>query len=428
MSTIRSLIEESKDGEWGKEEYSEGLVKSRIIRGTDFDDVRTGNIENAPIRYIPQHKVDYKQLQANDLLLEVAGGSKNTPTGRSLLITDELVQQSDLPLLCASFCRFIRIKPTEADPEYIFWLLQYLYHSKLLMPYHTQHTGVARFQWTIFADTHELILPSPSNQHKIASVLSAYDDLIEANTRRIQALEESSQALYREWFVEFRFPGHEHVGLVESELGMIPQDWKVVDLENLTTKIGSGATPRGGKNSYKPHGISLIRSLNIYDFSFSEDQLAFIDEEQAKLLSNVEIEQYDVLLNITGASVARCCMTPSYLLPARVNQHVSIIRADKVNLNPMYLLYTINSEYNKQRLLILAQGGATREALTKSTIQSFKIILPPIDLQERFEEQFNDSAMRDNLNQQIRALREARDGLLPRLVSGEVDVSEVDVR
>jgi len=98
----------------------------------------------------------------------------------------------------------------------------------------------------------------------------------------------------------------------------------MVALKEITKKIGSGATPTGGKNSYKKEGISLIRSLNVYDFFFDYDDLAFIDDKQAAGLANVTVEQDDILLNITGASVARCCMVPDNVLPARVNQHVSM--------------------------------------------------------------------------------------------------------
>lgn len=154
-------------------------------------------------------------------------------------------------------------------------------------------------------------------------------------------------------------------------------------LEELTTKIGSGATPRGGKNSYKESGISLIRSLNIYDLEFDIDGLAFIDEEQAEKLSNVEVEEDDVLINITGASVARCCKVPSNILPARVNQHVSILRPKKHKLNPAFLQYLLVSPHYKYKLLAYAQGGATREALTKDGLEEFEIYLPPLETQEK---------------------------------------------
>jgi type I restriction enzyme, S subunit len=157
----------------------------------------------------------------------------------------------------------------------------------------------------------------------------------------------------------------------------------MVALKEITKKIGSGATPTGGKNSYKKEGISLIRSLNVYDFFFDYDDLAFIDDKQAAGLANVTVEQDDILLNITGASVARCCMVPDNVLPARVNQHVSIIRINKNKGNPYFVLYSLNSYSNKQRLLSIAQGGATREALTKEKIEQFVINLPPLLSQQK---------------------------------------------
>ena len=134
-----------------------------------------------------------------------------------------------------------------------------------------------------------------------------------------------------------------------------------VKLADITLKIGSGATPKGGKESYQGSGITLIRSLNVYDFNFEYKDLAFINDQQAKELANVSICKNDVLLNITGASVARCCIVPNHLIPARVNQHVAIIRVNEKLANPFYILYCINSPYYKHRLLSLAQSGATRE-------------------------------------------------------------------
>jgi len=159
--------------------------------------------------------------------------------------------------------------------------------------------------------------------------------------------------------------------------------WPLVKLRRITSKIGSGATPKGGKESYKEGGITLIRSLNVYDFEFDYEGLAFIDEEQAKQLANVEVCAEDILLNITGASVARCCMVPKRILPARVNQHVSIVRIDRVLADPSYVLYCLNSPRYKQHLLTIAQGGATREALTKEKIGNFEIPLPRIQEQRK---------------------------------------------
>jgi type I restriction enzyme S subunit len=271
-------------------------------------------------------------------------------------------------------------------------------------------------------------LPPEEHQRKIASILSAYDDQIENNTRRIAILEEMAQRIYKEWFVNFRFPGHENAKFVDSPLGKIPEGWKVVSLKHITSKIGSGSTPRGGKEVYKTSGISLIRSLNIYDNQFEQEDLAYINEEQAAELDNVTIERRDILLNITGASVARCCMVPSYLLPARVNQHVAIIRVDPDLADPFFVVNSINSERHKRQILTLAQGGATREALTKETISNYEIVLPKRNVYIQYGIMVADLfEQREVLQKKNRNLRTTRDLLLPKLISGRLDVEDLGI-
>ncbi len=159
-------------------------------------------------------------------------------------------------------------------------------------------------------------------------------------------------------------------------------DANQVTLKSITSKIGSGATPRGGESSYKESGISLIRSQNIYDYGMLEDGLAFIDDEQAKKLKNVIVEKDDVLFNITGASVCRCCIVEEKYLPARVNQHVAIIRATKKVL-PNYLHQILVSPRIKLQLLNIAKGATSREAITKQQLEDFKIPLPSIEEQKK---------------------------------------------
>lgn len=153
--------------------------------------------------------------------------------------------------------------------------------------------------------------------------------------------------------------------------------WVKNRLKSITTKIGSGATPRGGQESYKSQGISLIRSLNVHDLGFRYPKLAHLDDAQADELSNVEVLRRDVLLNITGASVARCCVVPEDVLPARVNQHVSIIRPIADRLDADFLHYLLISDpYKKQLLQTGEEGGSTRQAITKAQIQVFVVEYP----------------------------------------------------
>lgn len=150
-------------------------------------------------------------------------------------------------------------------------------------------------------------------------------------------------------------------------------------LGDVCIKIGSGATPRGGKDAYKIYGTPLIRSQNVLDFSFSKAGLAFIDSIQAKALDNVTVHDNDVLINITGDSVARVCMVPADYVPARVNQHVAIVRTNSQLADSHYILYHL--QFLKSHLLSLASSGATRNALTKQMIENLEINLPPLSEQ-----------------------------------------------
>ncbi|QUM87426.1 restriction endonuclease subunit S [Moritella sp. 36] len=271
-------------------------------------------------------------------------------------------------------------------------------------------------------------LPEFKEQVAIAKYLENYDNLIENNNRRIAILEEMAQSLYHEWFVKFRYPSHAknvdangNKELIDSPLGQIPEGWNVRELNEFCSKIGSGATPRGGKAAYKKEGIPLIRSMNIYDSTLITKDLAFIDDEQAARLKNVIVEPNDVLLNITGASVARCSIIPSAYTPARVNQHVAIIRFDTDILSAEYLLYTLISKNGKARLLLIAQGGATREALTKADIEKFKIVVPPLEIVKKFNLLAQALVkQKEVLFLKNENLKKQRDMLLPKLIFGEI--------
>jgi type I restriction enzyme S subunit len=155
-------------------------------------------------------------------------------------------------------------------------------------------------------------------------------------------------------------------------------EWKTVQLRDACIKIGSGATPTGGKEAYRGGATALIRSQNIYNDGFHRDGLAYIDDDQSAELRNVEVKSNDVLLNITGDSVARCCLVASDVLPARVNQHVAIIRPKPDSLDARFLRYVLVSHEYQQRLLALASAGATRPALTKMMIEELSIPSPPL--------------------------------------------------
>jgi type I restriction enzyme S subunit len=154
-------------------------------------------------------------------------------------------------------------------------------------------------------------------------------------------------------------------------------EWTPIRLGDVCTKIGSGATPRGGSEVYLERGpFALIRSQNVYNDGFHRDGLAYIDEKHAAELEGVEVTRNDVLLNITGDSVARACQVDPGVVPARVNQHVAIIRPDAERLDPRFLRYVLVSPRMQARLLSWAGAGGTRNALTKAMIESLEVLAP----------------------------------------------------
>ncbi|MCY4301237.1 MAG: restriction endonuclease subunit S [Aestuariivita sp.] len=160
-------------------------------------------------------------------------------------------------------------------------------------------------------------------------------------------------------------------------------NWGNEKLGKLCDKIGSGITPRGGASVYIDRGVGLIRSQNVYNSRFSTNGLVCITDKVANRMSNVTVKADDILLNITGDSVARSCKVPVAILPARVNQHVAIIRTIPVKLSPSFLGHFLVSPKMQNIMLSLAGSGGTRKALTKGMIENFDIPLPDLPTQER---------------------------------------------
>lgn len=253
----------------------------------------------------------------------------------------------------------VEIDQSEADKKYLFHLLDW---DKERIK-EEQGAGTTMVHVTKGA-MEKRVLPFPPlpEQKRIVAILDkAFAAIDEAKAKTEQNLKNA-----RELFDSY-------LQQVFSERG---EGWKTSELKSITTKIGSGATPKGGKSAYKKEGISLIRSMNVHDRLFVEKDLAFIDNLQAEKLSNVVIEKDDVLLNITGASVARSCIAPEKYLPARVNQHVAIIRLNQKELLPKFLNYGLTSKYYKNQLLGIGEAGSTRQAITKAQIESFQFNYP----------------------------------------------------
>ena len=239
---------------------------------------------------------------------------------------------------------------------------KYLYYAVKSSHLEKYYTG-ATIPHIYFKDyqNEPIILYGKDEQIHVVSILEKVEKIIEIRKQELKQLEELIKSRFIEMFGD----------PISNNFG-----WKQSLLCEVTSKIGSGATPRGGKESYQAEGITLIRSMNVHDGRFEYKDLAHITDEQAMQLNNVIVEEGDVFINITGASVARSCIVPSNILPARVNQHVAIIRCIRGCLHPVFANNMFLNDRFKRRLLDIGDsGGATRQAITKQQLENKKALM-----------------------------------------------------
>lgn len=249
---LQDLLTFTRDGEWGKGEAAHDLVKMAVIRGTDFSAVRHGDVSSVPIRYIPKKAANRKTLRPGDILIETAGGTKDQPTGRTVYLDHRVFDALGMPVTCASFARFLRVNSEMVDPRYLFWYLQSIYATGEMFPYHIQHTGVARFQYTDFAAQWRVPVPDKGRQQAIAEILGSLDDKIELNRRMNETLEAMAQAIFRDWFVDFGPTRRKIDGAtdpVEIMGGLVADPDRARELADLfPARIGDDGLPEGWIN------------------------------------------------------------------------------------------------------------------------------------------------------------------------------------
>ena len=270
-------------------------------------------------------------------------------------------------------------------------------------------------------DTLELKIHNLPTQYKIAAVLSAYDDLIENNTRRIQILEEMARTIYREWFVEFRFPGHEGVEMVESKLGLIPQGWKVVRLSDLV-KTQYGYTESATENEVGP---KFVRGTDINKTSYIDwNTVPFCPIEPEKHVK-YQLHIGDILV-IRMADPGKVAIIEKEI-DAVFASYLIRLKPISNRLSPYYLFYTL-LDRRYQNYIYGASTGTTRKSASAGVVTDFDFIVPTNELKNHFEGVIG--VLRKTLNNLLEKnanLRQTRDLLLPKLISGEFDVSELDI-
>lgn len=319
-----------------------------------------GNFIPNKMTYISEEcneRMKRSQLKKNDILFSIAGAIERVA----------IVSEDMLPANINQALAIVRIKRNDVFIPYIKLILA---SNIVKEQYEKQKQGVAQLNLSL-KNIGDLRVPicSMGEQIKYVYLFENIQKVVCWQKAQLKSYDELLKSRFVEMF------GNPVLNSLK---------WKQKPLSLLTTKIGSGATPKGGKESYVTEGITLIRSMNVHNGCFEYKDLAYISAAQAAKLDNVIVEKEDILFNITGASVARCCVVPDEILPARVNQHVCIIRCNN-SISPRFFNYLLIDDNYQELLWSIAGSGATREAITKQQVENLSIIVPPKELQDEFE-------------------------------------------
>ena len=303
--------------------------------------------------------------------------------------------------------------------------LGFLYHLFNTPPVRNQIQATAtgsKVRHTAPKRIEDVVAPLPplSTQRKIAAILRSYDDLIENNNRRIKILEEMAQRIYREWFVDFRYPGHEDVPLVQSDLGPIPKEWNVYPLSYATESVTRGVSP---KYSEESPGL-VINQKCIRDGRLNLD----LGRCHQTVVPIAKVLQHgDVLVNSTGVGtlgrVAQVLFEPRDLT---VDSHVTIVRPAPETVTADFLGLAMLAR--QADIAAMGVGSTGQTELNRRVLAELPLLVAPMQLQERFTALVGPLRILPVTLAMITAnLQAARDFLLRRLISGEINVDDLEV-
>ena len=323
---------------------------------------------------------------------------------------------------CIKNTIYIKTAAPNADPRFIF----YATSDPDMWP----KRGAAQpFISQTDAQNVEIELPPLAMQRRIASILSAYDELMENCERRIRVLEQTARVLYREWFVEFRFFCHEKVPRIDSALGPIPKSWEVRTLNEVVDDIVDyrGKTPAKLDGNWSNEGVLALSALNVKGGRLVNlEKSRRVNEELYSRWMKNPLRSGDILMTSEAplGELFFCWKQQRFCL----SQRLFSLRANSRIIAPIILYLFMESEQTQQELRSRA-SGATVSGIRQSELRNVPVLVPPRSVQGRAEPILRKLAdLKGTLDESLAKLRDMRDLLLPRLLSGQValDVSAIE--
>lgn len=397
---IGNAITYSRSGGWGKERPFESSVRVAIIRGADFPAVVAGDCKGLPIRYEKQSKVESVSLQCGDIVLENSGGTSTRPTGRTILVTQQLLDAYDCPVIPASFCRLLRFGCDFNDTFAYYWL-QEMYKAGRTWSYQNRSTGLSNFQYQTFA-THEMIpLLGIDEQRTIASILFALDRGIVLNNRTNGYLLQLTKLQLKDYLSQ-------------------AVDTPLVSVGDYVGSMSNGATPSRKNAAFWDDGnIPWVKTGEV------NNGLILKTEEHVTRLAlektSIKLLPVDtVIMALYGSGTAG--RLGILQIEATTNQACTAMVC-KSSIEAFYLFVTLEGMY---RQIDNMTRGSVQQNLSKDLVAEIQIPRIPRQVLEEMGLAEYYAQIAVNMRESD-GLASIRDALLPKLMSGEIDVSQIDL-
>lgn len=404
-------------GAWSQDEYAQAGIP--VVRVTDCQD---GTIDLTECKYLPMNsfgKYQKHKLHYQDLVIATVGSHPTQPgsvVGRATIVP----KHAEGSLLNQNA---VCIRPIDTSLDKMY--LGYVGRSQVFRDYIIScargSANQVRMSISLLKQL-PLLVPNIEIQRKIAAILSAYDDLIENNNRRIKILEEMARLIYREWFVNFRFPGHEQVNMINSPLGKIPEEWNTQPIGEVVDTLGGG-TPSTKVSDYwddgdiqwfTPSDLTKAKSMFIHDSEKKISKLGFEKSSARKFPPFSVMMTSRATIGVTSINTSEACTNQGF-----------ITSIPNGRLSAFHIYFWISDNLD---LIKSIASGATYKEINRTEFRSLIIVVPDLTTARKF------SGITAPIGEEIstllkknRNLSETRDLLLPKLISGELDVSEMDI-
>ena len=423
VSEVVDSVFEYRPIGYGASVFSGFAFKSSDLKGEGIPVIKIGNIQNRVVDYsntqfFPEEKVTSRHekyfLSDGDVLIAMTGQGSVGRVGKIRILDSKKI------LLNQRVGKFA-VDNINLDNNYLYYIISSPLYESILF-----NAGTGSGQPNLSPQdilSVEIPYPDIKEQKAIAATLSVLDDMIELNNQINKTLEEMAQAIFKSWFVDFEpFKNGE---FEESELGLIPKGWKIVELEEICS-IQNGFAFKS--SDYQDTGCRLIRTTNITSNGYvNNNDIKFLPQSfyESEKYKNYRFECFDTVLVMVGASIGKIGLITEYNLPSLQNQNMWRFRANNREISSVYIHYVVR---RVNEFVSNWATGSARDFYRKESFQRAKCVLPPKNVMKEFR------LLTDSLFIQISSnimenalLLEIRDILLPKLMSGEIRVPVEEV-